>query len=261
MSMRIESELTLVMTASVDPKGMPAAATLLDPLKRENDYLQALTYYLTHHPRIQRIVFAENSGWSADKFRCVADEHSGNKTVEFLSFTLNDFPREYGKGYGEMLLLDRVMAESNLVRSSAYVAKITGRNYLLNMTRLIERASTPFDLYADLRDHGLYELIGSKNCGRRGESRFFVLTPAFYDQHFRGKYATLDESRGVFLEDLIYNVVKQNIASARVIPRFPVEPDFRGIAGHLNKDYGSARERAKCAVRAVARKLTPWLWI
>jgi hypothetical protein len=261
MPIDIENDLTLLMTASVDPKGMPSSATLSDPGRREADYLKTLRFYLTEHPRIRRIVFADNSGWPLENFRRLVAGEGGGKEVELLSFQLNDFPRHLGKSYGELLLMDHAVEQSQLIRNSAYFAKITGRNRLLNMTRLIELAPAPFDFYGDLRDHGIYEMLGSKSCGRHGESRFFVLTRAFYDRYFRGKYAEMDDSRGKLIEDLIYDVVKQTLGRERVIGRFRDEPAFSGLAGHWDKDYGSRKERAKRFARTAARKFTPWLWI
>lgn len=260
--MPIELEdISLIMTASVDPKGMPSAATVPDPMQREGDYITALKYYLTEHPQIRKIVFAENSGWPLDRLRQTADQHLNGQQLEFLSFSLNDFPRQLGKSYGEMLLLDHVFEESALVKSTTYVAKVTGRNRVLNLTRLIQSAPVPLDFYGDLRDHPLYELIGSDKCGRHGESRFFLLSRQFYNEHFRGKYRELDDSRQKVLETLIYNVVRTNLDGKRVIGRFKIEPEFRGIAGHWGKDYGSPMERTKRRVRAFTRRAIPWLWI
>src|SRR5207237_10713266 len=72
----------------------------------------------------------------------------------FLSFSLNDFPRELGKSYGEMLLLDHAFAQSNFVRQSKYVAKITGRNFLQNLTTMLEEAPTRSEEHtSELQSH------------------------------------------------------------------------------------------------------------
>ena len=259
--MDIENELTLVMTASIDPNGMPLAASVVEPVKREQDYANSLSYYLKEHPRVRRIVFAENSNWPLDKLRQIAVEQSGGQEVEFCSFSLNDFPREWGKSYGEMLLLDHVFAQSRLLSRSRYVAKVTGRIILRNLTAMLEPAPVPFDFYADLRDHPLYEWAGIAASGHHGESRFFVLTPQFYEAHFRGKYPLLKESEGNYLETLVYRIVKQTMPLGGVFGRFKTEPEYRGVAGHHDKSYSSQRERWKQFVRGTSRKVMPWLWI
>ncbi|HZZ44758.1 MAG TPA: hypothetical protein VFE58_17610 [Tepidisphaeraceae bacterium] len=259
--MNVETDVVLMMTASVDPKGMPAAATVADPHRREADYLGALRYYLTNHPLVRRIVFAENSGWPLEKFRQLAGRHLA-KEVEFLSFELNDFPRELGKSYGEMLLMDHIFQHSKLIGQTRYVAKITGRNYLINLTDMLESAPTSLQFYGDLRDHSIYQWLGTQWSGAHGESRFFVTTPEFYNRYFRDQYRFLDDRvQGEMMEDLIYRVVKQSLGEPGVIGRFRKEPSFRGLAGHLGKDYGSPAELAKQAIRRMTRKLTPWLWV
>jgi hypothetical protein len=257
----IEQDVALVMTASIDPKGMPAARSLPDPKVREEDYVNALDYYLVNHPRFTKIVFAENSGWPLDRLYAVAKKHNAQERVEFLSFSINDFPRELGKSYGELLLLDHVIEQSRFVRQSKYVVKITGRAKIPNLTQLLKSAPEGVDFYGDLRDHRLYALLGTKLCGQHGESRVFLITPQFYNLHFRGKYVQMNESKGSFIENLIYEVVKKNLDGKKVVGRFRIEPDFQGIAGHGGKDYSSTGETFKRRVRAIARQALPWLWI
>lgn len=257
----MESELTLLMTATIDPKGMPSAATVPDPVSRETDYAAALSFYLEHHPRIRRFVFAENSGWPLDRLQELASKSGSNPEIEFCSFRLNDFPREWGKSYGEAQLMDHAFAESKLIKKSRYVAKVTGRIIVQNLTDIIERAPAPFDFYADLRDHPLYEWAKTGGSGRHGEARFFVITPSFYQTHFEGKFASLKESEGHYLETLIYNIVKQNLSRGKVYGRFRNEPQYRGIAGHFGKNYSSPKEKCKQFIRGTSRKLIPWLWI
>jgi hypothetical protein len=259
--MDIENDVTLLMTATIDPKGMPSAATMPDPDQRQSDYAKALSYYLHDHTAIRRIVFAENSGWPLDNLKKVASDQATGQEVEFLSFALNDFPREWGKSYGEMLLMDHAFAESRLIAQSRYVAKVTGRIIVQNVTAMLHRAPDSFDFYADLRDHPLYEWVGSLCSGHHGESRFFLLTPEFYNARFKGKYLLLKENEGILLETLIYQTVKQLMPGGRVIGRFRNEPQYRGIAGHHGKNYSSARERAKQFVRSSSRRVLPWLWI
>ena len=258
--MDIENDLTLVLTASVDPKGMPSAA-IAEPLRREVEYIDCLKYILSNHPRVRRIVFIENSGWPLDRLRQTAENNPLRKEVEFISVSLNDYPRQLGKSYGELLLLDHGLAQSQLVKRGRYFAKMTGRNRLLNMTRLLERLAAPFDFACDLRDHSIYEWLGLPWTGRKGESRFFVMTLAFYDQFFRGRYNEMNEHAGRFIEDLIYRVAKAPNHRDRILRRFPIEPAFRGKAGNLLKDYGGPRERLRCALRAVLRRVVPWLHV
>lgn len=261
MATDIADNLTVILTACIDPKGMPGVSRP-DPKVREQDYQACLLYYLKNFPRIRRIVFVENSGWPLDDLKSIC--RSPTKELEFVSLAANDYPRHRGKGYGEMMMLDHAMAVSELAHSSRYVAKLTGRNYLRNMETLLDRVSRPFELLCDLRDHPFYELAGSNWCGRHCDTRFFVYTPSFYAQNLKGTYEQLSET--YIVEKLVYDIAKRAELRGVVVPRFPIEPDYAGVSGHLlpdgtARDYSSKSEVLRRKVRSVARILTPWLHI
>jgi hypothetical protein len=259
-SLDIEHNLVLALTASVDVRGMPGV-TRPDPQVREEDYLACLRYYINNHPRIRKLVFIENSNWPLDRLRTALDENPHGKDVEFISLNCNDFPRELGKSYGEFLLLERGFTASRLARDAHYLGKLTGRNFLMNLTQILARVREPFDLLCDMRDHGIYEMLGLPYCGRHADTRLLIFSHTFYDKEIRGRYVELNEGKGFFAENLIYRLAKHPPAGAIVLPRFPREPDFRGLAGHWSKDYGSAREVLKRKLRGATRRVAPWLHI
>jgi hypothetical protein len=248
----------LLLTATVQVNRGVAGVTAPAAEAREADYLENLLYQLHHHPRIRRIVFAENSGWPLDRFaRAIADNPLG-KEVELLQLDCNDFPGRLGKGYGEALLIDHALAASRLVAESSHVAKLTGRQRILNLTPLL--AGTPADvrLLCDLRDHCFYEHFGLPAAGRYCDTRFFLFERSFFDAHLRRLYRAAESGEEEHnLEAAYYDAVKALEREPGVFPRFRVEPRYRGRAGHWNKDYGGVRERVKQMVRAAARRLFP----
>jgi hypothetical protein len=80
----LERDLVLLLTATIDIKGMPKAYPTV-PEQRQRDYGNSLRYYLDNHPRVQKILFVENSGWPLDRLREVAGENPLGKQVEFIS--------------------------------------------------------------------------------------------------------------------------------------------------------------------------------
>ena len=262
---RIETEFALLLTASVNPKGMPEI-TQPDPLERENTYANCLGYYVINHPRVRQIVFAENSGWPLDRFREISVSNNPHaKQIEFQSFDGNDFPREKGKSYGELLLMERALEESRLLRTARYVGKMTGRNLLLNMTALLESITGEFEFCCDVRDHNFYGMLGMPDCGHHCDSRFFVFTPSFHERYLKGTLDNLPFADGYMIEALLYDLVKSVENTDPVIKRFRIEPDFRGAAGHFikgkKKDYGSRSEILKRSIRSCSRRVAPWLHI
>lgn len=256
-------DVAILFTATVQINSGLAGVTAPDPRLREEEYAENLRYFLREHPRLRKLVFAENSGWPLDRLSALAAaENPHGKEVEMVQLSCNDFPGSYGKGYGEALLLDRALSASRLVHETRWIAKMTGRQRVLNMTRLLERAPARFDLLCDLRDHGLFERFGIPAAGRWCDTRFFVFTLPFFNTFLRHLYKAPRRAGVEYnLEGSYYHAVKSLERDPRghlqIVPRFPIEPRYRGHAGHWHKDYGSLRQRIKQSVRAVARQLLP----
>lgn len=64
------------------------------------------------------------------------------------------------------------------------------------------------------------------------------------------------------METQFYQGIKQVKDPEQIITRFPIEPRYRGIAGHFGgKNYDSFQEQLKYLSRSVSRKIAPWLHI
>ena len=264
-SLPIETDFALLLTASVDPKGMPGI-TQADPLEREATYADCLRFYLRNDPRVRRIIFAENSGWPVDRFHEeVAASNRHAKEVELLSFDCNDYPRERGKSYGELLLMRNAIEASRLARASKYIGKMTGRNLLLNLTELLESLTQDFELLCDIRDHNFYQLLRMPDCGHHCDSRFFVLTCGFFERHLLPICTSESFANGYPIESILFDLVKSLEKSEPIIKRFRIEPEYAGAAGHFiknkAKNYSSAGELMKRRIRSYSRRVTPWLHI
>lgn len=259
MRQRLDLErVALLLTATVKVnRGVPGV-TAPTSEEREAEYAENLRYQLHHHPRVRRIVLAENSGWPLDRFRAVARDNPLGKEVELVQLDCNDFPGRLGKGYGESLLIDRALAASRLLAEAGYVAKLTGRQRIANLTGLLARVPADVRFLCDLRDHGFYERFGLPAAGRYCDTRFFLFTHPFFDAHLRRLHEGAAAREGELnLEAAYYEIAKSLETEPGVLCRFPAEPRYRGRAGHWHKDYGGPRERLKQTVRAAARRLLP----
>jgi hypothetical protein len=251
--------VALLLTATVRVNRGVAGVTAPAAEEREAEYAENLRYHLHHHPGVRRIVLAENSGWPLDRLHEVAGDNPLGKEVELVQLDCNNFPGHLGKGYGEALLIDRALGASRLLAGASHVAKLTGRQRIDNLTALLARVPADVRFLCDLRDHGLYERFGLPAAGRYCDTRFFLFTRPFFDAHLRGLHREAAAREGELnLEAAYYEVLKTLDREPGVLCRFPVEPRYRGMAGHWHKDYGSPRERIKQTVRAVARRLLPW---
>ena len=256
----IEEDLALVLTATVRPAPGLSALARTDVLEREMDYIKALDYYLHNQPRIRNVVLVENSGWPLDKFREAAARNPQGKHVEIISLSKNDFPPELGKSYGELSLLKHGLSASTTLLRTRYFAKVTGRLVLRNATRLLEGLPDELDLACDLRDHPLYEILRIPACGRHADTRFLVFHRAFFLNCVDNGLAWVNDSQGRLVESWIYELAKSS-PNRRIIRRFPIEPQFQGVSGALNRPYGSGADRAKTLLRAASRRIIPWMHI
>jgi hypothetical protein len=147
----------IVMTATITPKSDAFLLARTDPELRRRDYELALRHYLKALSRgvFDQLLFAENSGANLDALHALVRETGLADQVEFLSRYGLDYPSEYGRGYGEFLLLDRVM-DSPLMRAQSpdsIVWKITGRYRIANIEQLIRKRPKHFDLYCNCKDY------------------------------------------------------------------------------------------------------------
>lgn len=115
-------------------------------------------------------------------------------------------------------------------------------------------------MLCDLRDHRLYDILHIKGCGHHCDTRFFVVAREYCDLHFRWFYRQHREGT-LSIEGSFYQIIKQLECQNEIVCRFPIEPVFRGIAGHHGKNYGGIKERIKSAIRKWGRRNWPNLRI
>nr|WP_293104108.1 hypothetical protein [Okeania sp. SIO2F4] len=173
----------------------------------------------------------------------------------------NDFPRDFGKGYGECLLIEKGLEKSRLINTVSHFAKITGRIYLKNMTQILESVREDYDCLCEYKDQGwrIIKLWGVKGAKPYCDNRFLVFSNKFYLQFIRLLHQQHQE-RCFYIETQFYEAFKQLEKEQMIISIFLVSPDFQGIAGHFKgKDYSSKKERMKFLTRWWTRKLIPSL--
>jgi hypothetical protein len=221
MKQHPENSLVLLLTATVDPGATPLVARN-DPATRLRDYEVALHEWLSSNAT-RRIVMYENSGYDISSLRAIAGRFP-HHTVEFHSFSGNEFGPSRGKGYSEMIGISHVITSSELIRSSRYVAKCTGRLTVANASklfRLIENEE--FDVMCTLRQHLSF-----------ANSRLFVAKPAFLADYLIPEAAIINDNEGVYFEHALACATGRAVADRKQWLPFPVFPVIRGISGTSN---------------------------
>lgn len=254
-------DAALLITATIRVNPGLVGVTAPDPDSRRAEYRRNVGFAVALDGGPRRLVLAENSGADLTGFHDLQDAaQRAGKELELLSLDCNDFPGELGKGFGELRLLEAAAERSRLLAEAEVWVKLTGRQRVLNLPRLLASLPAEVEFGGDFRDTAIYRRLGLRMASGYCDTRLLVLRPDFFRRHLRG--LGRGHARGEFsLEDNVFAAVAALPPSPRIVRRWPREPAFRGLAGHWGKDYGSPRERLKRGARAVTRRLLPWLWI
>ncbi len=241
----------MVLTASIHPNGMFVKVS--DSVTREKQYLGAVEALLrTASPLVGGVTLIENTGADLNSFHELADrENRYQKKVEFISLNLNDYPREYGIGYGEFRLLDAGIAASKILTPDHHLVKLTGRLIVSNLTSMLGAMPEAVDMALDLKPS---KDVSSGWC----DSRLMVFSYNFYQSRIVGMYKQVNGTKNVTAEHCLYQVVR-NSPGARIMARLPREPQWVGYSGSTGMQYDSWKMRVKYPLKAIWRAMSRWL--
>ena len=250
-----ESIHILVMTATITPKPDVRSLGRKDPALRRRDYEDAFQFYGNLVGKcLDRIVFVENSLSDLSSIEQIADRLGIADKVEFVSFAGLDYPQLYGRGYGELFLLDHAMRESQTIKEfgdTAIIWKITGRYIVSNMTQLIARRPKAFDFYCNMR-----------NLPKRVVDMYLMAwTPRGYQDYLQGRCSIYEVSAAAALpEKALREELDRAPRRSKFVSRFRIVPRVSGIRGLDNKGY-STDNLWKFYIRAAVHRACPPLWI
>jgi hypothetical protein len=229
----INHDLVMLLTACIDPGNVYSVARR-DPVTRLNDYMQSVKYFL-QLPGITNIVFCENSGVDlADIREAVRLNNPYHKNLEVLSFYGQPDHPEYGKGYGEMCIIEYALNHSKSIQKSKMILKISGRLIIANVEAIAKAISKTkcIDVFCDLRQN----LSTS-------DSRFFCATPRFLREYFMPFQKIMNESKGICFEDVLARAVHCAMADGLRWSMLPYAHDMRGVAATADIPIPSSRLR------------------
>ena len=215
----------VLLTACIDP-GATSAVQRRDCSVRMEDYKAALHLWL-NDPAAQQITFCENSGYDLSQLAVLNGSLASESSIEFLSFHGNKRP-EYGKGYGEMEILEYALANSRFIQSGSWVLKVTGRLYVRNVGAIIQQLQDPreFDVLCDLRGNLSWS-----------DSRVFLATPEFMRTYLLPLKDRLNDSLGVTFEHVLAQATHRALSDNRKWAMIPLAPEIIGTSGTCNVRY------------------------
>lgn len=264
----------LLLTASVDPKGMKGA--MFSVSERENMYINTLNFYIDYLSRKKgcyHIVFAENSGWNPESILTKL-KHSPTVEIEYISLNADEYDIKKGKSYNEMLLINQATERSETIKDAGCFFKLTGRYPIKNLYDLlseVERYSKKhmggYNLYCDCKDHKVYEWLHMPINGHAGECRYYAVSMDFYNKYFRNSYVELDDSKGKNVEMLFLDVIRKTRHMEGVHDRFWTQAHITGQGGHsfgkkggifYSTNYNSPIMKFKMGLRQLLRWVIPF---
>ena len=193
---------------------------LQDKLIRQKQYIDSIKFYLdrTNLP----VLFVENSGNDlSDSFI----EEIKNERLEILTFEGNDFDRSLGKGFGEMLIIEKATFDSRLFAEADFVFKITGRYKVLNINSYIDYCS---------KNQSIDLLVNFKPELSWADSRFWGANINFFKDSLLKHKDSVNDSRSVYFEHVLSTAVHESIIEGYNYSGLYNYPRFSGFRGTDN---------------------------
>ncbi|MBN3583031.1 hypothetical protein JYB64_11595 [Algoriphagus aestuarii] len=181
---------------------------------REEDYYKAAEYYLKLGISV---VFVENSMFHSEKILSLKNEYPDFEILQFES-TISHL----GKGHGEKQLMDFALENSQLLKTSDFLLKITGRYIIKNIKEFIAGLGSEMKpVYINfIRDLSW------------GDTRLLLMSKSYYSDVFAPfceKY--LDEKNNIILERVFARSVHYHLSKGGEFGFWPVYPDYLGVDG------------------------------
>lgn len=242
-----EPRRLLLLTATVTPHPRMGALAVTDADERYEQYCDAFRFLVSSgaSSRFDAIVLCENSGFPLERF----DEAFSGSAAEviYVPVEMDASAGEFGRGYSEMLLIDRALERVGAaIGETDRVWKLTGRYRVGNLRTVVEKTDPFADLVVTLR---------------RFPSKWADLYLFAFNRHgWRAIAEHLDDlkaaSGSVVMYDVIDGMAKDE---ATALYRLGAEPRLMGVRGHDQQNYDSVKQRFKRQARRFLHAIAPGL--
>lgn len=200
----------ILLTGCINPNGM-FFTKLQNPVLRREQYIEAIHFYLQ---KLQLpILFVENSGTDIS---AEFNKEIETGRLEILTWNGNDYPKNLGKGFGEMLIIEHALQNSYLMQKADFIFKITGRYKILNIINLLGAHNYKnTDVYADLYKASPFS-----------DSRFWGAKKSFFCNILVSYKNKINDSAGYIFEfalsEAVHNAVKlgYSYSALQYLPRY-----------------------------------------
>lgn len=217
------SNTVILLTSTINVKGMTFTA-LTDVQVRERHYIEAIEYYFNRTK--VKIVIVENTGH--DFSHSLDGKLLNSERLEIMSFNGNNFPKELGKGYGELEAISYAINNSKFISDNTSIIKVTGRYKVSNIQTFIKDISNSS---SDLCQFLYFKGHKAAFSGIFISSRFFLKDVLEKYHHL------MDDSKGVYFEHVLATSINDYRFSGGNYKMLKSFPRLIGISGTENKQH------------------------
>jgi hypothetical protein len=233
-----QNKRALLITGTIVPNSNFVAHTNIE--ERRKEYYDSLLFYSDNF-KDDDLFFLENSSYDFEK-DAEFQKLLADRKIILMKFSVSDKFKQ-GKGYQEFEMLDRAI-EKLATEYNSFI-KITGRYKVMNLKQL-----TGFKCESLVADFHKKTKVTQTNV--------FYVNGSFYNSYLKNLYLQVDDSKGVYIEKIVYNKIETEKLEKKV-KLFLLNPIIVGISG----SYGGTlnRNKIKMKIRNVERKLLKALGI
>lgn len=219
-------KISILLTSTIKPINVPFTLRI-DPYERESDYLRAFNFYLSLNK--YPVVFFENSNWDIKKFRILAEKRS-NLDVELLQVDCNYYSEKFGKGFGELQTIKYSLNNSNILKKSDLIIKISGRYIINNLARIVKKIKLIENLFISV---DLTDFL------RNSKSVIFCAKREFFEEYLTKYLEKINDRESFYFEHALSKATLEAIVDGKSWHPLPT-PIINGISGTCNKKIKSS---------------------
>ncbi len=235
----------LIITTAVLPGDVPFLK-MRDSEQRIAKYLQAIDIWLKKIPDLQ-IVLCDGTDFN---WINIVEKKYPNHHFECLHFK-NDMNsvKKYGKGFGEIEILNFAVNNSEYVTAQSRFMKITGKYWVNNICKFDDE-----DLFCDFKCKSTFEIFKWKLL--YVNSAFFICSSQTYLKYFYNSGVLINDHSGDDLEHVMGKIIiSNNIKNYQ----FKRSPGIAGWSGTSNTHFDLSSVTLKDKLRELKYRLLSWI--
>ena len=235
----------LIITTAALPGDVPFLE-MRDSEQRIAKYLKAINIWLKKIPDL-RIVLCDGTGFD---WIDIVEEKYPNHHFECLHF-INDMNsvKKYGKGFGEIEILNFAVNNSRYVAEQSRFMKITGKYWVNNICKFDDE-----DLFCDFKCKSTFLIFKLKLLYIN--SSFFICSSQMYLKYFYNSSILINYHSGDDLEHVMGKIIISNNIKNYQFKRFP---GIAGWSGTSNTPFDLSPITLKDKLREIKYRLLSWV--